>query len=106
MKGNYIMSNQSGPVWKNEQDRKILAEVYRSFATRFDGNGNPTAYQEWFRGAGIVENHPVKMARTIQINCNYRPLLLMKEVRSLAEKYGLEVYLQEVDADGKPVNNE
>jgi antibiotic biosynthesis monooxygenase (ABM) superfamily enzyme len=67
-------------MWKNEQDRQILAEVYRSFATAFDGNNNPTAYQSWFRGAGIVENHPMKMARTLVINCNYRPLLLMKEI--------------------------
>ena len=57
------MANNNGPMWKNEQDRQILAEVYRSFATAFDGNNNPTAYQSWFRGAGIVENHPMKMLR-------------------------------------------
>jgi len=91
-----------GPVWKNEVERKILAEVYRSFATAFDGNKNPTAYQEWFRGAKIVEAHPVKMARTLVINCNYRPLLMLKEVLALAEKHGLAVYLQEVDQDGNP----
>lgn len=98
------MSNTTGPHWKNEEDRKILAEVYRAFATAFDGNRNPTAYQEWFRGAGIVENHPVKMCRTLQINCNYRPLLLIKEIYTLANKYSLDVYLQEVDSDGNPKN--
>jgi len=92
----------TGPVWKNEEDRKILAEVYKAFATRFDGNGNPTAYQEWFRGAGIVENHPSKMARTLVLNCNYRPLLMMKEVMALAQTHGIAVFLQEVDANGKP----
>ncbi len=96
------MSN--GPVWKNEEERQILAEVYWSFATKFDGQKNPVAYQEWFRGAGIVENHPVKMAKTLVINCNYRPLLLMKEVMALAERSGLAVYLQEVDPEGKPKN--
>ncbi len=95
------MTNK-GPVWKNEEDRKILAEVYRSFATAFDGNGNPTAYQSWFRGAGIVDLHPAKMARTLVINCNYRPLLLMKEVMALAGRLGLEFYLQEVDQLGNP----
>lgn len=96
------MSNNTGPVWKNEQERQILAEVYRSFATQFDGQKNPTAYQQWFRGAGIVENHPVKMTRTLVINCNYKPVLLMKEVMLLAEKHGLALYLQEVDPDGNP----
>jgi len=48
------MTNINGPTWKNEKDRQILAEVYKTFATRLDNNGNPTAYQEWFRGAGIV----------------------------------------------------
>jgi antibiotic biosynthesis monooxygenase (ABM) superfamily enzyme len=96
------MPNNTGPAWKNETDRKILAEVYKSFATQFDGQGNPTSYQEWFRGAGIVEQHPAKMARTLHINCNYRPLLMMKEVLALAERFGLEVYLQEVDANGNP----
>lgn len=96
----------AGPVWKNEQERQILAEVYRSFATSFDnGNrvtGNPVAYQEWFRGAGIVENHPVKMTKTLVITCNYRPFLLLKEVQALADKYGLALYLQEVDSNGNP----
>lgn len=91
-----------GPKWKNEEERRILAEVYRSFATSFDGNKNPTAYQSWFRGAGIVENHPVKMAKTLVINCNYKPLLFMKEVLAVAEKFGLALYLQEVDQSGQP----
>lgn len=92
----------SGPTWKNEQDRQILAEVYRAFATRFDSNKNPTEYQQWFRGAGIVEQHPVKMTRTLVINCNYKPLLMMKEVLALAEKHSLALFLQEVDQSGNP----
>jgi len=96
------MTNINGPTWKNEKDRQILAEVYKTFATRLDNNGNPTAYQEWFRGAGIVEYHPIKTTRTLQINCNYKPLLFMKEILSLTQKYGLELFIQEVDPDGKP----
>jgi hypothetical protein len=88
--------------WKNDEERKIVAEVYKAFATGFDSQGNPTSYQSWFRRAGIVDNHPVKMAKTLQIDCNYRPLLLMKEVLSIAEKHGLSLYIQEVDADGNP----
>lgn len=91
-----------GPVWRNEEERRVLAEVYRSFATRFDGNRNPTAYQEWFRGAGILENHPKTGGRTLVINCNYKPLLMMKEVLSIATKHNLLLYVQEVDYDGNP----
>ena len=89
--------------YKNEEERKIIAEVYKAFATEFDGNGNPTAYQQWFRSAGIVENHPGKMTRTLQINCNYRPLLIMKEVQTVADKYNLALFLQEVDQNGNPI---
>lgn len=92
-----------GPTWRNEQERQILAEVYKSFATKKDGNGVPIAFAEWFRGAGIVDRHPVKMAKTLVINCNYKPRLMMKEVMGLAEKYGLALYLQEVDSNGNPV---
>lgn len=92
----------TGPVWKSEGDRQILADVYRSFATAFDSNRNPTAYQAWFRGAGIVEKHPLKGTRTLVITCNYKPLLLMKEVMALAEKHGLALFLQEVDELGNP----
>jgi hypothetical protein len=90
------------PLQIKPQDRPIIAEVYRAFATAFDGNGNPTAYQQWFRSAGIVENHPVKMAKTLVIRCNFRPLLLMKEVQTIAMKHNLELYLEEVDANGNP----
>ena len=96
--------SQEGPVWKNEQERQILAEVYKSFATKFSG-GQPVAYQEWFRGAGIVENHPVRLTKTLVINCNYRPFLLMKEVQGIADKFGLALYLQEVEPDGTPKVN-
>lgn len=91
-----------GPIWRNESDRQILAEIYRSFATKFDSNKNPTVYQEWFRGAGIVEKHPEKGCRTLVVNCNYKPLLMMKEILALAEKYKLALLIQEVDYDGNP----
>lgn len=92
-----------GPIWRNEQERQILAEVYKSFATRRDSTGIPISYQEWFRGAGIVDRHPVKMTKTLVINCNYKPRLMMKEVMAIAEKHGLALYLQEVDTNGNPV---
>ena len=88
--------------YKNEEERRIVADIYRSFGTAFDRDGNPTEYQQWFRAAGIVEKHPVKMCRTIQINCNYKPLLMMKEVMAIADRHGLPVFLQEVDANGYP----
>jgi len=86
-----------------EVEKRILAEVYKAFATEFDGNGNATAYQQWFRSASIVENHPSKMATTLQINCNYKPLLIMKELQTLAQRFNLELYVQEVDQNGNPI---
>ena len=96
------MANNEGPVWRNEQERQILAEVYRSFATKFDGQRNPVAYQEWFRGAGLIQQHPDDVAKTLVVNCNYRPLLMMKEVLALSEKFGLKLLVQEVDGNGNP----
>ncbi len=99
------MSNQ-GPVWRNEEERQILSEVYRAFATRIDPTTKtPLAYQEWFRGAGILPPTPTQTKRTLRINCNYRPLLMMKEVMALAEKFDMVLHLQEVDADGNPIKN-
>ena len=94
------------PLQIRPEDRPIIAEVYRAFATAFDGNGNPTAYQQWFRSAGIVENHPVKMSKTLVIRCNFKPLLLMKEIQSIALKHNLDVYLEEVDAAGNPKSDD
>jgi hypothetical protein len=95
----------TGPVWRDERERQILAEVYRSFATSFDKNKMPTAYQQWFRGAGIVDGEGSDNQKTLVINCNYRPFLVLKEVNGLAQKYGMRLKLQEVDKDGNPISN-
>ena len=92
----------TGPTWRNDKERQILAEVYRSFATAFDANKNPTAYQQWFRGAGIIDGDASNPQQVLVINCNYRPFLVMKEVLGLAERHGLKLKLQEVDKDGNP----
>jgi hypothetical protein len=94
-----------GPTWKNDEERKILAEVYQSFATKTDPQtGFPVAFQEWFRGAGIVDSHPSTQQRTLVINCNYRPFLMMKDIIALSDKFGIKLFLQEVDSNGKPVS--
>jgi|ERR1044072_3528891 hypothetical protein len=95
-------TNDIGPKWKDEKERLILQDVYKAFASRIDSTGTPIEFQEWFRGAGIVENHPIQMARTLEINVNYRPIFMMKEIIALAEKHGLALYLREVDSEGKP----
>jgi hypothetical protein len=89
--------------YKTEEERQIVAEIYKTFATDFDGNGFPIAYQQWFRGAGFVDNHPVKMTKTLQINCNFKPLLILKDIMGIETKYGYPVFLQEVDKDGTPI---
>ena len=97
------MSNQIGPVWRNEEERQVLAEVYKAFATRFDpATRNPIAYQEWFRGAGILPPTPTQEKKTLVVNCNYKPLLMMKEVMALAEKFNLVLQLREIDENGNP----
>ena len=82
-------------TWRNERERVCLAEVYKKFAT-----------QEWFRGAGVIPNHQVTMADTLEVAVNYHPRLQYKELVALAEQHGYPLYIQEVDASGKPVNKD
>lgn len=83
-----------GATWKNEEERVILAEVYKTFAAEVDSNGVPTRYQEWFRGAGIVENHPTKMCRALVINANYFPAVEQQKIIALSQKYNLPYVLE------------
>lgn len=82
----------AGPTWRNEKERLITEECYKKFGP-----------QEWFRGAQIYPDHPKKLGLTLEIAVNYKPVFVMKEIASFADKYGIQLYLKEVDKDGNPV---
>lgn len=84
----------NGPTWKNEADRIILADVYRTFAVEVDENKMPVRYQEWFRGAGIVDNHPTKLGRTLVINVNYFPAVEQQKILELSQKHNIQYHLE------------
>jgi hypothetical protein len=45
--------------------------------------------KQWFRRAEIVENHPTHMKTTLEIYCDYNPVLEMKEIFQFTNKYDL-----------------
>lgn len=66
----------------NPNKMRILGEFYDMFHN-----------QQWFNRAEYVENHPSHMRDTIEIHCNYNPVLEMKYILQFIDKYhlGMEV---------------
>ena len=66
----------------NQEYRRILGEFY-------DINKN----RQWFNRAELVEMHPSHMKPTLEIYCDYNPVLEMKELLQFTAKYqlGLEI---------------
>lgn len=62
----------------NEKDRSILAEFYEM-------NKN----KQWFDGALIIKNHASHMGPTLEIYCNYNPVLEMRDIIQFTSKYSL-----------------
>jgi len=62
---------------KNETDRQILAEFINKYHT-----------SQWLRGANVIENHPTRFCKTIEVHVNYRPVNSMVELLSFAESKG------------------
>ena len=81
------------PRWTNEEDKKIVEEVYRRFATEFNREGIPTAYQQWFNGAAVIPDHPVKLCKTIEIQANYYPAAELNSVVEISMKYGIPYHI-------------
>ena len=82
-----------GPTWRDEKERLITESCYKTFGP-----------QQWFRGAQIYPDHPVKLGLTLEIAVNYRPVLMMKELLSFADKYGMMLFIKEVDNQGNPTS--
>jgi hypothetical protein len=64
----------------NDDDRRILFEFYGLYSAR-----------QWFDKAEVILNHPKHMKKTLEVYCNYNPLLEMKEILSFTQKYSLGV---------------
>ena len=47
--------------------------------------------RQWFNRAEIVPNHPKHMKKTLEIYCNYNPLLEMKDILSFTQKDNMAV---------------
>jgi hypothetical protein len=65
---------------KNPEHRRILGEFY-------DINKN----RQWFRRAELIELHPTHMKPTIEIYCDYNPVLEMKDILQFTSKYNVAV---------------
>ena len=61
-----------------QEHRRILGEFY-------DINKN----RQWFKRAELIENHPSHMKPTIEIYCDYTPVLEMKELLEFTTRYNL-----------------
>ena len=77
-----------------QKRRDILVECVKRFGR-----------QEWFRDATVYEQHPISGAPTIEIKCNYRPILGpdRKAVIDFAQECNLQERYLVVDKQGKPV---
>ena len=82
------------PRWSNEAGKKIVEELYRAFATDFSREGVPTAYQQWFNGASVVPNHPIKMTTAIEIQANYYPAAELNRLVEIATKHGMPYHIK------------
>lgn len=62
--------------------RRILGEFY-------DTNKN----KQWFNRVELIEMHSSHMKPTLEIHCDYNPVLEMKEIIAFTSKYnlGLEI---------------
>ena len=89
------MFDPNRPRWTNDKDKAIVEEVYRAFAVDFDRvTGVPKAYQQWFNGASVIPNHPVKMTKAIEVQANFYPAAEINTLATLAQKHGLPYHIE------------
>ena len=91
--------NPNTPRWTNDADKAIVEDIYRAFAVDFDRNHVPVAYQQWFNGAAVVPNHPVKLTKAIDIQANYYPSAEINTLSTIAMKYGLPYHIEIIRKD-------
>lgn len=64
----------------SNEDKQIIFEFYNSYSNR-----------QWFNRAEVVLNHPRQMRKTLEVYCNYNPLLEMKEILTFTQKHNMSV---------------
>lgn len=62
----------------NGEHKRILGEFYDTYKNK-----------QWFRRAELISNHPTHMKPTLEIHCNYTPVLEMKDIIPFFTKYNL-----------------
>jgi hypothetical protein len=62
------------------RDRQILFEFYGLFSNR-----------QWFDKVELLLTHPTHMKRTLEVSCNYNPLLEMKDILTFTQTHNLAV---------------
>ena len=73
----------------NQEYRRILGELY-------DINKN----RQWFNRAELVEMHPSHMKPTLEIYCDYNPVLEMKDLLQFTDKYHLALEIKALSNQG------
>jgi len=62
----------------NEKDRQALAEFIQKYHTH-----------QWLRGANVIENHPTRFCKTLEVAVNYRPVRELPDLMDFAQQRGL-----------------
>ena len=73
----------------SQEHRRILGEFY-------DFNKN----RQWFRRAELVELHPNHMKPTLEVYCDYNPVLEMKDILQFTGKYNLALEIVPLSHQG------
>lgn len=74
-----------------ERLKEICTDTVRAFGR-----------QEWFRDVTVYNAHPRTGEPTLEIKCNYTPLLERKRIFEFVERYNLVLRFLEVDPAGNP----
>ena len=71
-----------------QEDKLALGEFYNIFST-----------MQWFERAEIIDNHPIKMKKTLEVLVRYKPLLEAKELLTFTAKHNLALNTVELRND-------
>lgn len=72
------MSDKFAHATENEK------QLLREFLMKYMGS-------QWFKSVDIVENHPIRMCRAMDITATYKPLAEVKDILLLAGRYNVPV---------------
>ena len=70
----------------NEKDRQILAEFIQKYHTH-----------QWLRGANVIEMHPTRLCKTLEVAVNYRPVRELADILDFCAQRGIALEFLTVD---------